>query len=108
MAAEPFLVAGSGRFCTAIMSATRERALIKTGAEGVYCGALPEAGLGIALKVDDGAGRAAGVIMGRVLVRLGILSDEERTRLSAFLEPPVSNRNGGEVGRIRVVDDCPI
>lgn len=107
MAAEPFLVAGSGRFCTAVMSATGERALIKTGAEGVYCGALPEAGLGIALKVDDGAGRAASVIMGRVLVRLGILSEQERARLSGLLQPPVANRNGREVGRIRVVDDCP-
>jgi len=107
MAAEPFLVAGSGRVCTAIMSVTSERALIKAGAEGVYCGALPQAGLGLALKVDDGAGRAAGVIMGRLLVKLGILSDEEQTRLSATLEPAVSNRRGHPVGRIRMVDDCP-
>ena len=35
------------------------RVFVKTGAEGVYCGALPEQGLGIAIKCDDGAGRAA-------------------------------------------------
>jgi L-asparaginase II len=32
---------------------------MKTGAEGVYCGAFPELGLGFALKVEDGARRAA-------------------------------------------------
>jgi L-asparaginase II len=31
------------------MEETREKALIKTGAEGVYCAALPELGLGVAL-----------------------------------------------------------
>ena len=32
------------------------RVFVKTGAEGVYCGALPEQGLGLAVKCDDGAG----------------------------------------------------
>jgi len=40
----------------------RARALIKSGAEGLLCGALPDAGLGIAVKCDDGAGRAAEVV----------------------------------------------
>ena len=40
-----------------------ERVFVKTGAEGVYCAALPELGYGIALKCDDGAGRAAEVVM---------------------------------------------
>lgn len=107
MAAEPFLVAGSGRFCTEIMTVTGERALIKTGAEGVYCGTLPQLGLGIALKVDDGAGRAASVVMGRLLVKLGILGAGEKDRLAGVLEPPVLNRNGRGVGRIRVAETCP-
>ena len=73
MAAEPYMVAGAGRFCTRIMEVTGESALIKTGAEGVYCAALPGPGLGIAVKIDDGAGRAAELVMGALLRHLGIL-----------------------------------
>src|ERR1043166_5535413 len=58
-AAQPYFVAGTGRFCTEIMTLFGPRVLVKTGAEGVFCGALPEQGLGIALKCEDGATRAA-------------------------------------------------
>jgi L-asparaginase II len=102
MAAEPFLVAGSGRFCTAVMEVAGERALIKTGAEGVYCAALTELGLGVALKVDDGAGRAAEVLIGRLLLQLGAIGEAEAKPLAGRLSPPVLNRVGRPVGELRV------
>ena len=46
-----------------------EGAFVKTGAEGVYCAALPKQGLGIAVKCDDGSGRAAEVMLAAMLVR---------------------------------------
>ena len=42
------------------MQAAPGRIFVKTGAEGVYCAAVPELGLGIALKCDDGAGPRGG------------------------------------------------
>ncbi|MEX0814522.1 MAG: asparaginase, partial [Dongiaceae bacterium] len=81
--------------------------LVKTGAEGVYVAILPTLGLGVALKVDDGAGRAAEVAMGQVLRHLGLLSAEQETALAAMLTPPVVNRVGTETGRIRPAADCP-
>src|SRR3546814_12995543 len=63
VAAHPFMVAGSRRFDTRVMEMTGEKALLKTVAEGVYCAAFPQLGLGVALKVDDGAGTAAEVLM---------------------------------------------
>ncbi|WP_414831791.1 asparaginase [Afifella sp. YEN Y35] len=66
----PWYVAGTGRFCTLSMQALGGRALVKTGAEGVFCAALPEVGLGIALKVDDGATRASEAVMAEILARL--------------------------------------
>jgi L-asparaginase II len=57
--AHPDLVAGPGALVTEIMQRLPGRVLVKSGAEGVYCGALPDHGLGFALKVDDGAKRAA-------------------------------------------------
>jgi L-asparaginase II len=55
----PELVAGRGRADTVVMRAFPRQVFMKTGAEGVYCGAFPEHGLGFALKIDDGTKRAA-------------------------------------------------
>jgi len=45
--------------------------IAKGGAEGLLCAASPD-GIGLALKVEDGAGRAVGVALARFLARLGI------------------------------------
>jgi L-asparaginase II len=65
----PDLVAGPGRLDTAVMSRLPRKVLIKTGAEGTYCGALPEYGLGFAIKIDDGAKRAAEAVVVALLSR---------------------------------------
>jgi L-asparaginase II len=80
------------------------RVFVKTGAEGVYCGALPQRGLGIAIKCDDGASRAAQAVMAAVIARFLPLDASERTALAPFLEPRLRNWNGFEVGSIRVMD----
>jgi len=68
---------------------------------------LPSLGLGVALKVDDGAGRAAEVAMGQVLRHLRLLSAAQEAALVATLTPPVVNRAGTETGRVRPAADCP-
>jgi len=103
-AAQPYFVAGTGRFCTEIMKLLGARVLAKTGAEGVYCSALPEQGLGIALKCDDGAGRAAEVAMATTIARFLPMSEEERGALDRFLRPTLKNWNGIEVGGLRPSD----
>ena len=107
VAAHPFMVAGSGRFDTRVMERTGEKAFIKTGAEGVYCAALPELGLGIAVKVDDGAGRAAEIIMGRLLAHFEVLGADDAAALGGLFTAPVTNRAGRTVGEIRPVATCP-
>ena len=69
-AAHPFMVAGTGRFCTEIMRIFGARVFVKTGAEGVFCAAFPELGYGVALKCDDGATRAAELMMAAVIARM--------------------------------------
>jgi len=100
----PWHVAGTGRFCTEIMQLFGARVFVKTGAEGVYCGALPEQGFGIAVKCDDGAGRAAQAIVGALIARFLPLGDAERVALAHFMHPTLRNWNGFEVGSLRVVD----
>jgi L-asparaginase II len=103
-AQKPWHVAGTGRFCTEIMQLFGPRVFVKTGAEGVYCGALPGQGLGIAIKCDDGAGRAAQVVMAALIARFLPLSDAERGALERFMRPTLRNWNGFEVGALRVTD----
>jgi L-asparaginase II len=55
---------------TTLMEIGQGRVFTKGGAEGVHCAALPELGLGIALKCGDGAGRAAEIAMTAVLAKL--------------------------------------
>lgn len=95
-AAHPWYVAGTGRFCTELMQRLGARVFVKTGAEGVYCAALPEQGLGIAVKCDDGAGRAAEVMLAATLARW-ISSDE----VERFARPALRNWNGITVGALR-------
>ena len=98
MNAEPFMVAGTGRFCTRVNGALPGVVQVKTGAEAVFCGMLPTLGLGIALKMWDGAGRASEVAMATLLAHLGVLPAERREEL---LHPPVKNVVGLLVGELR-------
>jgi L-asparaginase II len=99
--AHPLAVAGRGRFDTEVMSLLGPRAFTKSGAEGVFCAALPEAGLGLAVKADDGAGRAAQVMIAALIQRFGGLDDERAARLARFVSPRLLNWNGAEVGLLR-------
>ena len=97
------MVAGSGRFCTEVMMLLGRRLFAKTGAEGVFCAALPDSGLGVALKCDDGATRASEAMMAAVIAALVPMSAAEYAALSSWLAPPVVSRRGAKVGGIRPV-----
>jgi L-asparaginase II len=100
---EPFHVAGSGRICTDTMALLRGAALVKTGAEGVFCAALAGLGLGLALKCDDGAVRAAEAMMAAALAWL---LPEHADDLKRWSNPPVLTRRGARAGEIRLVPDA--
>jgi len=97
--AHPFLIAGTGRFDTKIMQAV-PRLFIKVGAEGVFCGCIPHAGLGFALKCDDGAMRGAEVAVAEMLAHLNVWTDSEKAELEAFAREPQRNWRKLEVGEV--------
>jgi len=101
IAAHPHLLAGAGRFDTAVVAAFEGAAAVKGGAEGVQAAALPHLGLGIALKIDDGAGRAAETAMAALLDRYAETSPDSRAVLASYLERPVPNAAGNIVGNVR-------
>jgi len=101
--ANPWFTAGTKRFCTRIMEAGDGAVYAKTGADGVYVAALPEAGLGIALKCDDGSGPAAEIMLASVLLRLIGHDDAMRERLEPLSHKVLKNWNGIEVAEVRAV-----
>jgi len=98
VAAHPFMVAGTDRFDTTLMNALGARVFSKTGAEGVFCVALPELGLGIAVKSRDGAGRCAEVATAALVDRF---LKPESAELHGLMRPKLTNWNGIEVGQLR-------
>jgi len=120
VARAPQMVAGTGRFDSRVMQRLGERVFCKVGAEGMYCAALPEQGLGVAIKIDDGnTARACEVVMAAVIARLVRLDDsagnandndsgsgsnhesDERTFIASLADVRLRNWNGIEVGRLR-------
>ncbi|MEZ5872700.1 MAG: asparaginase [Nitratireductor sp.] len=99
--AHPEMVAGTERFDTAIMSALKGRVFTKSGAEGVFVAALPEKGMGIALKVHDGAERASQVAIAACIESLLELDETEAKALKGLSNPVLLNRNGIAIGNVR-------
>lgn len=100
--AEPFYVAGTGRTCTRLMQAAPGRIFAKTGAEGVFAAIIPEQGIAVAVKADDGAARAADTVVAGTLARFFASEPEIHERLMAIAERSFRNWNGMEVGAIRL------
>ncbi|WP_372398020.1 asparaginase [Azospirillum sp. HJ39] len=97
----PFLIGGSGTFDTALMEAAGGAVLVKAGAEGVGCAVIPEQGIGIALKIEDGAARAREVALAALIRSTGALSEAQWARVPELLAAPLLNRAGARVGEVR-------
>lgn len=96
MRAHPGLVGGTGRAVTTVMQAV-PGLLAKEGAEGIYAAALPDGGA-VALKVSDGAFRAAEPALAGALVRLGVPAEV----VAPLASVPVLG-HGRPVGEVRAV-----
>lgn len=102
--AEPWYMSGTKRKCLQLMEAAPGRVFAKTGAEGVFCGAVPELGLGFALKIDDGTTRASEALVAATLSALFRSQDAELSeRYDALARRGLRNWNGTQVGEVRAV-----
>ena len=94
MVSQPWYVAGTDRHCTKVMLSYGRRVAAKTGAEGVFCAVDRDTATGVAVKVLDGASRAAEVAIDHVLARV--------TQRQAPRPAVLKNWAGAEVGEVRV------
>ncbi len=100
MEREPYMVAGKGRLCTALLEQMGNRLVSKSGAEGVYCIGLRNRDLGMAVKIADGNGRGMGAITGYLLNSLGVVTEDDLPVLREKFYPVIKNNRGENVGRI--------
>ncbi len=100
---EPWYMAGTERFCTRVMEIGQGRIFAKGGAEGVYTAAIPELGLGIALKADDGADRASEMILAGVLHKLLGTDTDVGEQIITLTKRPIRDWNGNKAGELRSV-----
>jgi L-asparaginase II len=98
MRAHPFLVAGTRRTDTSLMSIVPD-VVSKGGAEALHCAAILGPGLGVAIKVGDGGDRAAGPALVRTLQLLGALTEEQVAALGPVASRPVLG-GGRPVGEL--------
>ena len=106
VARHPFMVGGTGRFDTRVMERLGERVFCKVGAEGVFCAAFPERGLGVAIKIDDGNNaRAAEVAMAAAIEAFVPLDDGAAELMRSLSDVTLRNWNGIEVGALRASEE---
>ena len=96
----PELVAGELRACTNLMKACEKKAILKTGAEGVFVAILPELEKGIALKIFDGGTRASECAIASLLIQLGVLNPNHPTAL-AYTHAPILNWRKIQTGMMK-------
>jgi len=96
--ADPWLIAGTGRLCTEVIAGSGGRVIAKIGADGVYCVAIPEQRVGMALKVEDGDVESARPAL---LAALEILAPGVVHVAETFRAPTIRNTLGEEVGRLK-------
>lgn len=94
---EPQMVEGTGRFGSGVMHKLGVSAFVKGGAEGVYCAAFPEQGLGMALKIDDGTKRGAEAAAAHVIASL---FPSQINNAGDLYEMTLTNWRGTRVGEI--------
>ncbi|MDX2271371.1 MAG: asparaginase [Cyanobacteriota bacterium] len=82
MTHHPDMVAGSGHFDTELMRFTQGDLVSKSGAEGIQCIGRVGEGLGLAIKVADGASRAKYALAIHLLRQMGWISPSAAESLS--------------------------
>lgn len=97
----PDLIAGTGRFCSAITQESGGKIVGKMGADGVFSVILPEKGWGIALKIDDGNLQVAEVAIMGILKKHNLLTDNPNW--AHWANPQVKTWNNQVVGEIAFV-----
>jgi len=106
----PIMLSGAGRFDTCITAECRGVVFVKSAAEGVMAASIPALGYGLAVKIDDGAQRAATAVMANLLLHVfqkhNLASTNARAVLERCASVQLKNWTGAEVGSIEPISSA--
>lgn len=91
----PFMIAGNKRYCTQLLQHANERVIGKTGAEGIFGLTLPQRGIGMAIKIENGQMGPQYAVAQQLLQLLEVKGIEP---LNEWKERPLTNLNNWHVG----------
>lgn len=103
MRQHPDVVSGSGRLELRLAEASQGRLVLKSGAEGLFCVGIPDKGLGVAIKIEDGSNRAMGSVLSATLAESGVFDDAAVSSLRDVIIRDIPNCSGEVVGQMRPV-----
>jgi len=93
MSLAPFMVAGTGRYCTEMMEITAPKVIGKTGAEGVFCMSFTEQKLGVCIKIDDGKMLPQYQVAQALLEASKLFTTEQLAPIHAYAHKELKNFN---------------
>ena len=101
------MLSGEGRVDTSITAACHGEVFVKSGAEGVMAASIPALGYGLAVKIDDGAQRAATAVMADLLLQVlqkhSLVTTKAKSVLEGYARFRLKNWNGADVGSVEPV-----
>ncbi|QOR34170.1 asparaginase [Clostridium sp. 'deep sea'] len=103
MIAYPTKIAGTGRYCNALIEVGNGLWINKSGAQGIYCCGLLDKNIAIALKIESGVGIAGYSAMTETLKQLGYLNEDQLASLRTFHNPLTKNHRKEAVGELKSV-----
>ncbi|WP_426956157.1 asparaginase [Muricoccus radiodurans] len=96
----PDHLSGRDAATSRVVRAMEGRVPLKQGAEGFVVAFVPERGLGIAIKMADGASRGKMAVLATLLGRLGLLAEDRVAALVEAVEDPILDSNGQRAGQV--------
>lgn len=103
MTSHPYNVAGTDRLDTILMEETDGKILAKLGAESVYCMAIQDKNIGIALKIEDGSYRPLNALVPSLLLKHEFINLKEYDRINKRLTLEIKNNRKEKVGIIQSI-----
>lgn len=97
----PYMVAGTGRYCTDMMNITAPKIIGKTGAEGIFCMTFTEQQLGVCIKIDDGKMLPQYNVAQALVEASGLFTKEQLSPLHRYAEDELRNFNKLTTGVIK-------
>ena len=99
----PFMVSGTGGFCTDLIKHTNNKLIGKVGAQGIYCVGIKDKNIGIAMKIENGSMAVIPPVVIRLLKKFNILTKDELHNLRKYEVMDNLNDVATKVGEVRAV-----